>query len=220
MDYIPSGVFLCGAPSSDNSTGVITPVLDKYAKLRGDHYKDQLINDLFVGIFDFVFKDENQKSAWICSDKNVVDEFVNDPLCGFSFTINGYMGLLELLNRTYLDNTLTAGNPMLPIILCQAVKIHVCWDTKNISRRFPKQQEAGYYYVGSKMYAGMRHEILNEIGKEQVYEDILKHIELFKQMEKNIIENSKFLVIIKYLFQPERLMKSAFCHLKKPSCKG
>ena len=30
----------------------------------------------------------------------------------------------------------------------------------------------------------MRHEILNEIGKEQVYEDILKHIELFKQMKK------------------------------------
>ena len=183
-DYIPSGVFLCGAPSSDNSTGVITPVLDKYAKLRGDHYKDQLINDLFVGIFDFVFKDENQKSAWICSDKNVVDEFVNDPLCGFSFTINGYMGLLELLNRTYLDNTLTAGNPMLPIIFMSGCEDSCMLGYKKHIEAVSKQQEAGYYYVGSKMYAGMRHERLNEIGKEQVYEDILKHIELFKQMKK------------------------------------
>ena len=41
-----------------------------------------------------------------------------------------------------------------------------------------------------------------------------------KEDEKNIIENSKFLVIIKYFFQPERLMKSAFLSCEKPSCKG
>lgn len=31
---------------------------------------------------------------------------------------------------------------------------------------------AGYKDVKGKLYPGMRHEILNEIGKEQVYHDI------------------------------------------------
>lgn len=33
-------------------------------------------------------------------------------------------------------------------------------------------RRAGYKDVKGKLYPGMRHEILNEIGREQVYHDI------------------------------------------------
>ena len=34
----------------------------------------------------------------------------------------------------------------------------------------------GYSDVTSAIYSGMRHEVLNEVGKEEVWEDILEHI--------------------------------------------
>ena len=38
-------------------------------------------------------------------------------------------------------------------------------------------RKAGYKNVSGKLYEGMRHEILNEIGKEEVYADVLEFIE-------------------------------------------
>lgn len=37
-------------------------------------------------------------------------------------------------------------------------------------------RKAGYRDVKGKLYRGMRHEILNEKGKEQVYHDIAVYI--------------------------------------------
>ena len=46
----------------------------------------------------------------------------------------------------------------------------------------PKQvagwlREAGVQSVRLKLYPGMRHEVLNEIGKEEVYQDVLGWLE-------------------------------------------
>ena len=158
--------------------------LNMLKKAKGARAKIPSLEKIATGPYNKKFKPNRTNYDWVTSKEEEVDRFVNDPLCGFSFTINGYMGLLELLNRTYLDNTLTAGNPMLPIIFMSGCEDSCMLGYKKHIEAVSKQQEAGYYYVGSKMYAGMRHEILNEIGKEQVYEDILKHIELFKQMKK------------------------------------
>ena len=37
-------------------------------------------------------------------------------------------------------------------------------------------RKAGYQNVSGKLYHGMRHEPLNEIGKEEVYKDLLAFI--------------------------------------------
>lgn len=183
-DKLPRGVILCGSPSPNDATGVIAPMLDSYAKLRGDDYRGNIINDLFVGIFDFNFKNEKQKHAWICSDINVVKAFTEDPKCAFSFTINGYQCLLELMNKTYIDNIETAQNPYLPIMFLSGSDDSCMVNLKKLTESVAKQQEAGYYYVGHKIYQGMRHEVLNEPGRMEVYNDILKNIEIFKMINR------------------------------------
>ncbi len=185
-DRLPSGVILCGSPSHNEATAVVAPILDQYSKIRGDNYRGNVINDLFVGIFDFNFKDEKQKNAWICSDRNVVSKFSNDPKCAFSFTINGYRCLLELMNRTYIDNIETAQNTFLPIMFMSGSDDACMVNRHKLIEAAAKQQEAGYYYVGHRIYKGMRHEILNEPARMIVYNDILKHIEIFEVM------NNKF----------------------------
>lgn len=185
-DYLPDGVFLCGSPSHNEGTIVAGAVLDSYAKIKGDTYRDKVINDLFVGIFDFNFKDENQKNAWISSDKKTICDYTDDPLCGFSFTINGYKALIDLMYETYSNNVLTAKKPTLPIMFLSGAEDSCMSGRKKFMEAVSRQQEAGYCYVGHHLYEGMRHEILNEPNKETVYLDILKHINVFEYM-KNIL---------------------------------
>lgn len=183
-DKLTCGVFLCGSPSPNDGTGVIAPVLNRYAKLRGDNYRGKMINDLFSGRFNSHFKDEHLKNAWTCSDVNVVKAFSEDPKCGFSFTINGYQCLLELMNKTYVDNIKTAQNPYLPIMFLSGSDDACMISRKKLLESVAKQQEAGYYYVGHKIYNGMRHAILNETDRMTVYKDILKNIEIFKTIKE------------------------------------
>ena len=68
------------------------------------------------------------------------------------------------------------------------------------------------------MHSYLRAVGFSEIKKRRQIEEIIQDV-IETYDEKNIIENSKFLVIIKCFFQPERLMKSAFLSCEKPSCK-
>ena len=147
-DNLPNGVFLCGSPSSNNSTVAVTPILENYSKISGDGFRGQLINDLFVGIFDFNFKNENQRYAWMCSDKSVVTDFLNDPLCAFSFTINGYKCLLSLLNQTYVGNTKTAKNPDLPIMFLSGTEDSCMLGYKKVYRGGGQAARGGVFLRG------------------------------------------------------------------------
>lgn len=183
-DHIPDGVFLCGSPAPNDAIVVASAMLDSYAKIKGDRFRDNTINDLFVGIFNFGFKNEKQKNAWICSDNTIVNDFSEDPLYGFSFTINGYKCLIDLMYETYSNNAQTAKTPYLPIMFMSGAEDSCMTGRKKLAEAVSRQQEAGYGYVGHRIYEGMRHEILNEQHKEIVYQDILKHIKLFKFMKE------------------------------------
>ena len=73
----------------------------------------------------------------------------------------------------------------LPILLVSGDHDPVGNYGKGVEEVFRRLRSAGVKNVSLKLYSGMRHEILNEIGKETVWEDILKflHSEIFS--EKN-----------------------------------
>ena len=45
-----------------------------------------------------------------------------------------------------------------------------------MTRVYDRYKRAGIHDVSMKLYPGMRHEILNEINKEQVYRDIAAYM--------------------------------------------
>ena len=45
--------------------------------------------------------------------------------------------------------------------------------------------DMGYHNVTSALYTGMRHEVLNEVGKEMVWDDVLSHINFISLSDNN-----------------------------------
>lgn len=65
---------------------------------QGDKYHSKLLQKMSFGAFNKGFDKPNE---WICSNSQVVDEYNNNPLCTFTFSVNGFYNLLSLMQNTY-----------------------------------------------------------------------------------------------------------------------
>ena len=72
----------------------------------------------------------------------------------------------------------TVCNPDMPVLFLSGADDPCKAGQKGLENAVRKMREAGYHDVSYKIYPAMRHEILNEIGKERVWQDILRFMGL------------------------------------------
>lgn len=166
------GLIVCGSPSENSMAGVGILVDKAVQKYRGERGRSSIIDNVFSKGFEKAFEEENTLHAWICSDKNVVAAYNEDPLCNFTFTLNGYEALLWLVKNTYSEQGWRLENPNLPIYFISGELDPCMIGRKKFDEAVEFMRKVGYTQVSSRLYEGMRHEVLNEIGKEQVYADV------------------------------------------------
>ena len=145
-------------------------------KMKGEKSHSALLDKLISGPFEKPFKAENQPSAWICSDPAVVKAYTEDPDSGFPFTASGYRNLLELMVQTYSRKLYTGKHKDLPILFLSGGDDPCHYGKKCFGKTVHFMKKCGYKNVKAGLYAGMRHEILNEKHKKRVYHDILEWI--------------------------------------------
>lgn len=171
------GLVVCGSPSENAMAGIGILIDKAVQKYRGEHGRSNAIDTIFSKGFEKAFEEEKTPHAWICSDKEVVAAYNADPLCNFTFTLNGYEALLWLVKNTYSMQGWKVEKPELPIYFISGEKDPCMIDTKKFFEAVERMKKVGYTKVSSKLYQGMRHEILNEIGKEEVYADLVGFLE-------------------------------------------
>ena len=105
-------------------------------------------------------------------DEAVVDAYLMDPLCGFTFTVNGFRTLFELISRIQKKKNLEKIPKELPVFVISGDADPVGDYGKGVKAAYASLEEMGMTNLSMKMYEGGRHEILNEIDKQQVYDDV------------------------------------------------
>ena len=170
-DDCMKALILSGPPSSNPGRAAGTMLAKLQRAVRGAYSRGKLIEKLSFG--SYVAQYPESRCAWVCSDEEVVRKYENDPFCRFTFTVDAYLVLFEMMRRTYDLKGWNCSQPELPILFLGGTD-DPCIDGED---KFEVQQEymrkAGYRNVQGKLYAGMRHEICNEIRKEVVYQDIV-----------------------------------------------
>ncbi len=172
-DRAIDGLVVCGCPSENSMAGIGIAIDRLLQRRKGGHARSSVIDALFSRNFEKPFENENLPHAWICSDRKVVEEYNNDPLCNFTFTLNGYEALLWLVKQTYARQGWAMENPGLPILFISGAADPCMINEKKFQDAVELMKKAGYQNVSSHLYPNMRHEILNEAGKEQVYADVV-----------------------------------------------
>lgn len=172
------GIILSGSPSDNPLTGVAKLLIRIMAPFRGWHYRSPFIQSCVTGTYERPFKREGVLNAWLTRDKNIVDTFNKDPLCGFPFTLNGYMTLMDLMQQVYSPLGWISKNPKLPVMFISGEEDPCRGSNKAFQKAVSHLKKCGYPNTMSQLYVDMRHELLNEIDNEQVYKDIIKFIEV------------------------------------------
>lgn len=166
-------LIVCGSPS-DNPAKKVGRILSAFLGLiLGWKSRPALLQKLSFGSFNKKFAHEGYSSAWVCSKKEVLEEYHSDPLCQYQFTANGFYGLLGLMIDCYSKSGWAVVNEDLPIFFISGSEDPCRRSDKAFENAVKLMKEVGYTNVSSKTYPGMRHEILQEVGKEEVWDDIL-----------------------------------------------
>lgn len=166
-------LFVCGCPSY-NPAGKAGRILAGLIGLfKGDHYRSPLLQKLSFGSFNKPFESEGYPSAWVCSDKDTLEAYHKDPYCMFTFTVNGFKNLLDLMQDCYSTKGWKVANPRLPIYFISGAEDPCRISDKAIGKAAELMRRVGYTHTELFLYPGMRHEILNETDRHTVWSNIL-----------------------------------------------
>lgn len=138
----------------------------------GAKHPSGLMNALSFGNYNKKIPDSKTQMDWLTKEENIVDAYLEDPLCGFTFTVNGFQTLLELVNRLYKKENLEKMPKELPVLFASGDADPVGGYGKGVKRAYRSFLDMGMKHVELKLYENDRHELLNEMDREQVYADI------------------------------------------------
>ena len=147
------------------------------AAAKGEAYRSKIIDEMGAGAYGKQIENARTSFDWLSTDEAVVDAYIADDLCGFMFTVGGYSTLLDLTAE--IASPACAGRVPkdLPVLFVAGGEDPVGERGVGVARAANLLRRAGVERVDEMIYPGMRHEIHNEIGYEQVYDDVARWIE-------------------------------------------
>ncbi|NLD52134.1 MAG: alpha/beta hydrolase [Clostridiales bacterium] len=170
------GLVLSGTGWQD--MGTIRPglVIARLQCLRKNGAKrpSMLLHKLAFGGYNKGFRPARTDYDWLSRDEKEVDKYIADPLCGFPFTAGGYRDLFEGLRDLTLVHRLQHVPKDLPVLLISGENDPVGGKKGELVNKVAAQyRSAGLQDVQVKLYEGARHELFNEINRDQVQADLL-----------------------------------------------
>jgi alpha-beta hydrolase superfamily lysophospholipase len=161
-----AGVALSGSNGKPPMIATLGRLIAREERVRlGKRGKSDLIFQLWFGEFNKPFKPSRTDSDWLSRDEKEVDAFVADPLCGFPFTTQLAIDVLDALPHVTSRKSLAAIHKDLPIFVFSGERDPV---GANIKGLIQDLKATGFTQLTTRLYPGARHETLNETNRDEV----------------------------------------------------
>ncbi|MCI1746673.1 MAG: alpha/beta hydrolase [Acidipropionibacterium sp.] len=145
--------------------------------LAGEDRRSRLMNTLAFGSFNAAFRPARTDFDWLSRDREMVDAYVADPLCGYVCSAGFYRELLKLMRAANSVDVMGAVPPQLPVGLFSGAADPVGGAGRGVRGVAANLRAAGVRHVDVVLYPQGRHEILNEINRAQVHREIRQWID-------------------------------------------
>lgn len=144
--------------------------------------RSRFVNTLFEKMNNKRFQNEEggDSTSWLSVNKVNRQAFSADPLNGIPFTNNGFYTLISLNKQATKRDWTKNISKEFSFLFLSGEDDPIGDFGKGVQKTVAQMKAAGFSNVDSKLYPGMRHEILNETIKEEVFSDIYDWI--FKRL--------------------------------------
>ncbi|MEE0955218.1 MAG: alpha/beta fold hydrolase [Eubacterium sp.] len=172
-----AGAIICGTGyEKPGTTGFALWYINLLTKLHGSHYRSSKVQQMTYGkpYKKFDTTGAHPEQSWLSKNIESVKTYYQDPWCTYTFTLNGYRGLLEAVRYSGDPANIDRIPKNLPLLIISGRNDPVGNLGKNVELVRDLYQKAGIEDITLHLYDYDRHEILNEPDHEQVYKDILE----------------------------------------------
>lgn len=142
----------------------------------GEKYVSRLVDKAAFGVYNKKIQNRSTPFDWLSRNEDNVRDYINDPMCGFIFTVNGFKTLFELIWRLHDREGLKKMPVNLPVFFLAGEDDPVGDYGRSVERVYRSFCDLGMENVQIKLYPKDRHEILNEVDRKDIYGDIYRWI--------------------------------------------
>lgn len=171
-----SAAIYMGSGGANPIASVGDKVTALVAKIKGATYKSKLLDKMTFGAYGDKFE-KRTAFDWLTRDKAAVDKYIADSYCGFLFSAQGMNDLVKLNISANSDEWYANVPKDIDILVISGDMDPVGNFGKGIDEVYEKLVSTGHSKAQKKLYSDCRHEILNELNKDEVYADILSFLE-------------------------------------------
>ncbi len=143
--------------------------------------RSTLLDRLGFGNFNKAFRPARTELDWLSRDEQEVDYYVADPLCGGPYSCGLWLDLIGGLLEISSDNALSRVSSDLPILITGGSADPVGGD-RGMGKLAMHYAQTGHQRLKVNIYPGGRHEMLNEINRDEVTRDWIDWIETIRPM--------------------------------------
>ena len=170
-----SGIILTGTGMESKATtkaGLM--VIRALAKKFGPGYRSDFVSELMYTspykLYDL--KGIDPERGWITRDAEITKKYYSDPKCTFTFTLNGYEVPVSTVDFVCDKKNIAKIPKKVPLLIASGDMDPVGNLGKGVKEFYNAVVKTGKINVDCKLFPDARHEILNEINRDEVYDYI------------------------------------------------
>jgi len=146
-------------------------------KLHGPRADGAILNEIAFGAYNNRINDPLTPFDWVSRDKDMVAKYEADPLCGFVAKTSLYRDMMGGLLYITNQKNISTMNTEPPVYFMSGAADPVGDYGAGVEKAYKAFCKAGCKDVFMRLYPEGRHEMLNEINRQEVYADVLNWLE-------------------------------------------
>ena len=172
-----SGAIICGTGWQQNAVVKAgKAVANLVCKTKGETHPSKFLRQMAFGTYNNKIEHLRTPLDWLTRDNKVVDAYMVDPLCGFIATAGLMRDMMEGFEYIQSSQNLTSMDKDLPVYFIAGDGDPVGDYGKGVRYTAEMFKKAGMKQVDVKIYPLCRHEIHNELNRDEVHADVFKWI--------------------------------------------
>ena len=159
-------------PESTFALPALVKAIDGICRKNGEEKPNETLQKMIFGGYNKKIANPRTASDWLTRDEAIVDAYVAHPLCGFTPACGLLRDMMKGIYYVEQPENLTKMKKHLPVLFIAGTEDPVGPYGKGVEKAAAAFIKAGMSNVSLKLYPDCRHEILNELNKQEVYDDI------------------------------------------------
>ena len=170
----PSAYIFEGTDGSNPAGKAAEAIINAISFFRGERHRSPLITKVSFGTYNDRIPEHPTGSEWVTSDPVKLNEYVNDPLCMYIFTLSAYRDLTRCLDEVLEKDWAPKLRKDIPYLLASGEDDPVGDYGEGVRVVYDMMKNAGCGRTELRLYPGQRHELHNETQRETFYNDTLQ----------------------------------------------